>query len=204
IPSEKVYPLLNFNSTANVYNKVLINVEFSNIVLPPEISSRVKNIYFSIADRSELDKKVISKGVVYATRQYNNEIRNSEVLNAPLAYNNSTKSNTVFEFKSPEVDFKFKNFNIKSAYIKPTALLVGSVLYNSKRFWTQLAYATGTAGRFPFPAAFINSEGINPSSVNNDDIIYDYKQEFTSNRINYRKYFLSSVFKQYPLTDSMF
>lgn len=207
IPSEYVYNTFNYNNFSSTNQQVLIknliNLEFNNINIPQELQSVVRKVHFCIADRTENNKKVLSKGVLYANRVLpDGTIRNSEVLNAPVSYNNSTKSNTYFEFKSPEVDFLFKNSNIKGSYIKPTNVLVGYINHMVK------GLTAPNLTNVPIPGAYTNYEGINRSTTDMDNIIYDYKQEVVLNRVNYRSFIPSRVdsesVKQYGINDIIF
>lgn len=208
IPSEYVYNTfesINFPSYNNqVLVKNLINLEFGNIIIPDELQDVVAKVHFCIADRTENNKKVLSKGIVYTNRILSDgTIRNSESLNAPTSYQNNNRSDRNFEFKSPEVDFLFKNSNIKGAYIKPTNVLVGYVNHLAK------GLTSPSALDLPIPGAYINYEGINRSTPDQDNIIYDYKQEITLNRVNYRNFISSKTtsnpsIKQYSIDDMIF
>lgn len=209
IPSDFIYPMLHPDYTKNgkyvTSKKGIISLQFSNINIPTEHQSKIKKAHFSFADRTEGDKKVITKGIVYTTRNVNNIIRNSEVLNAPVSYNSNIRSRLFYEFKSADVDFNFKNFNIKSAYIKPNYIMSGWVINMTKIFTTQLDFAESDMSRkFPFPGAYINYEGINKSTTNVEQTIYDYKQEFVPNKVHYHDVKKVVNFRQYQVEDSIF
>lgn len=206
IPSEYIYQTFDRTnitfSNDFVLTKNMINLQFDNIVIPTEYQSIIKKIHFCIADRTESDKKVLSKGIVYANRNFDGIIRNSETLNAPVAYDTARRSNTIFEFKSAEVDFNFKNTNIKGSYIKPTNAYVGWV--NPIVKTQDGTYSTNSGSVFPVAGSTLNYEGINRSTTSQDSIIYDYKQELTLNRVNYREPIPITNFKQYRIQDMIF
>lgn len=207
IPSEKLFPLIETtNVTGGTYGPYIrernyINLKFDNILIPLELQDKIKNIFFCSAERDNINNKVIDKGLAYTTRKVVGAIRNSELLNNPLYTLNNSKR--FFEFTSPTVDFKFKNFNIKADRIKSSSNYSGYVGYMIKKFPDRMNNVTSPAWAGFYPASFINSEGINPSSTNQNDIKFDFKQELILTRAFYNSY-KETPTVQYKLNDIVF
>lgn len=210
IPSDIIEPLFDkvtFPDTSvdGYLNRRNIKLTF-DYDLPSNLQGIVKNIFFTYAKRDEINKKVTSKGIVYKTRFINNTIRNSENLNSPTSQEHENASGSFYEFKSPDVDFKFKEFNIKSDHLK-----INSLLHS---YTTSISKAKFNFGDREYrndidryPGSFLNAEGINPSTDDNAtpiNTIYDFKQEFGANRIKYSLVYSYDRLRQYNINDIIF
>lgn len=185
IPSDLIYPIvtsevINTNKIKRVRN--LVNLKFSNIIIPSTLQNKVKNIYFCMANRDEFNKKVIDKGLVYSTREVSDYIRNSELLNNPRLKNNL--SDKYYEFTSPTIDFKFKNFNIKADTLKLNYVYSGYVDYMIKTLATKEGSSNNDMRNRPY-VDYVNLEGVDISNSTPDDMKYNFKQALVLTRVNY-------------------
>lgn len=204
IPSDVLVPIIedtNIGGTVPFYKRerLFVNLKFNNIVIPSELEDKIKNTYFCIANRDEYNKKVIDKGIIYATRDTDIGIRNSELLNNPVL--TGDRNTRYYEFMSPNVDFKFKQFNIKADKVKMSGVLTGKVGYMTKRYNDSFYLATPENVKIQ---SYINSEGINPSTTDRENIIFDYKQEITLSRCNYNLFSRKPFLHQLELDDIIF
>lgn len=191
IPSDFIFPLIIdtnlFAPSVNGYYKRernFVNLKFDNINIPSNLQDKIKKIYFCIADRDEVNKKVIDKGIIYSLRTVGGGLRNSELLNNPVI--RGVKNSSIFEYTSPNVDFKFKEFNIKADKIKINGTLSGSVDYMTKRYPLNITNSSAPLNGVNI-VSFLNAEGINPSTAELGEFVYNYKQELTLTRVFYNQ-----------------
>lgn len=182
IPSDKIFPIITEEQVSEASNTYIkryrnyVNLEFYNINIPTDLQDKVVNIYFCSANRDEYNKKVIDKGIIYSLR----ENRNSELLNRPVQTND--RNYEIYEFTSPNVDFRFKEFNIKADKLKINSIYTGNVGFFTKRN----PRSSGTESGIPYIyGSFLNYEGIDISTSQQNDLNYSFKQETTFTRVNY-------------------
>lgn len=110
----------NANNTYTTYKlyKRNLALNFSNIIIPDEYKDLITKIKIFYTPRNETNKTVLSKGILYRT--YQNEDDPIRQIYQPEG--GLMSFNTIFEFISPEVNFKFKQDSLSGSRIKVNGL----------------------------------------------------------------------------------
>lgn len=134
MPSDVLEPLFrteivgdqNATNTYTTYRlyKRHLGLRFSNIQIPEQYQGLVNKIKFFYTPRDTNNKSIISKGILYKLEDYNGSKKSSQQSQGGLE-----ASNNLFEFISPDVNFKFKEAPLQGTKIKVNSLYKGFINY---------------------------------------------------------------------------
>lgn len=129
--------VVNTTSKYEIYKRN-ISLVFSNIIIPDEYKDIIDSITFYYTPRDESNKSVLSKGLLRSTYlNTSNGIEQSAYFNGE---GNDYDDKTIFEFISPETNFKFKKSFLTGNRIKVCGVDKGYVNFLGGYFqnnWTK-------------------------------------------------------------------
>src|SRR5690606_14781607 len=96
-----------------------IKLNFSNIAIPEEYTNLITKVILHYVPRTDQNKSIISKGLIFSA--YSRQ---------PYQFNIDGGSiNDRFQFNSPDIDFRFKEFPITADRLKINSVRKGYVSY---------------------------------------------------------------------------
>lgn len=137
LPSDILQPIYTTQIDGDIHNdgsafptytltKRNLGLHFSNIEIPGELRSQIRKINFFYTPRTDENKSIISKGLLYATKTTEIARRQSSQVNSEQ---DTLTNGMEYEFISPEINFKFKEFPINISKINVCGIDKGAVIY---------------------------------------------------------------------------
>jgi hypothetical protein len=113
------------NTEYKIYKRNL-RLNFDNIIIPEELADQISNIKIHYTPRTQENKNILSKGIMYGLNETASVIRQPTHANFGF---NDTKGASKFEFISPDVNFNFKQSTILGSKLKVNSVYKGNLQY---------------------------------------------------------------------------
>src|SRR5690606_17208014 len=106
-----------------------IKLVFNNIVIPEEYSTIISKIKLHYVPRNDSNKSIVSKGLFYAASAHSTATAGSGWKPSPYFNMVGGEDISVYQFLSPDIDFRFKQFPISAYKMKSAAVIKGYISY---------------------------------------------------------------------------